>query len=146
MGVDWGGIDEGIFCPNAAPAGTLPDGGGTGANKLFPGFAAIGAGVIVGIEDMVVAGGLLDPGAVAPDGVTITGGGLVCCAFNWLIFACSAASAAVCSALVACKFSAGVEVGDAVAAAGCCGAATGAVEDVAAAGCAGCSGVAGTEV
>ena len=88
--------DAGVS-PNTAPAGRLPEGGGTGANKLFHDLELVDAAVIVGaggvVEGMVIAaaGGLVGSGTVAPEGVTTTGGGWVCCAFNSFIFCINAA-------------------------------------------------------
>jgi hypothetical protein len=130
-------VDDGV-CSNAAPAGMPPEGGGTGANKLFPdlevvdaaGFvilagATLGAAVIAGFsagvvdEGMVVtvAGWLVGSCTVAPEGVTITGGGAVggaVTAVGWVGFSGITGAAA-------CGFSAGGATGGAVTASGWAG-------------------------
>ena len=70
--------------PSVVPAGRLPEGGGTGAKKLFPELAVVGAagsvgwaGASAGEASMVGAGGGV-AGTAAPEGVTTTGVGWGC--------------------------------------------------------------------
>jgi hypothetical protein len=69
-------IDAGVLSSRTAPDVMLPEGGGTGPNKLFPELEAAGGGVAAGgvVDGMVDAGGGL-VGVVAPEGVTATADG-----------------------------------------------------------------------
>ena len=95
---------DGRLPSGIASAGVLPEGGGTGPNKLFPELEAddvaglvVGAGATRGagvIAGTVVAGGLAGCCTVAPDGVTATGGGWAGGTFGAFVVGIVAAGAA----------------------------------------------------
>jgi hypothetical protein len=68
-------VADGVLPSGIASAGALPEGGGTGLNKLSPEFAVVDAAGVVVRTGATPGAGVIAGAVVAPEGVTATGGG-----------------------------------------------------------------------
>lgn len=84
-------VAGGVLSGNMAPVGILPEGGGTGPNKLFPELEAEDFAGTVLCAGTAAAGGLVGGCLVAPEGVTATGGGWAAGTFVTFVVGAAAA-------------------------------------------------------